>query len=109
MNDHDYLADTIRGYQGSARDGEAIRAETQQLRYAPPAKAAAKEDVGSPEGFVPGLTNRLRARLQGFQDTWKFMGGHWPVADQIGIAVVPAMAQAMGIAMQSALKGSEID
>ncbi len=109
MNDRDYLADTIRGYQGSPRNGEAIRADRKRLRYAPPAKAAPTEDEGSREGFVPGLTNRMRARLQGFPDTWKFVGGHGPVADQIGNAVVPSVAQAMGLAMLSALKGWEID
>ncbi|MBD8687235.1 MULTISPECIES: DNA cytosine methyltransferase [unclassified Rhizobium] len=107
--DRDYRADTIRGYQGSAREGEAIRADRRQLRYAPPAKSAPTEDEGSREGFAPGLTNRMRARLQGFPDTWEFIGGHGPVADQIGNAVVPAVAQAMGLAMVSALKGWEID
>ncbi len=109
MKDRDYRSDTIRGYQGSARNGEAIRADRRQLRYAPPAKAAPTEGEGSREGFVPGLTNRMRARLQGFPDPWKFIGGHGPVADQIGNAVVPAMAQAMGLALVSALKGWEID
>lgn len=109
MKDRDYLADTIRGYQGSPRNGEAIRADRKRLRYAPPAKAAPTEDEGSREGFVPGLTNRMRARLQGFPDTWKFVGGHGPVADQIGNAVVPSVAQAMGLALVAALKGWVID
>ena len=109
MKDRDYRADTIRGYQGSAREGEAIRADRRQIRYAPPAKAAPTEDEGSREGFVPGLTNQMRARLQGFPDNWKFVGGLGPVADQIGNAVVPAMAQAMGLAMLSALKVWEVD
>lgn len=109
MKDRDYRADAIRGYQGSARDGEAIRADDRQLRYAPPAKAAPTNEDASKEGFVPGLTNRMRARLQGFPDDWKFVGGLGPVADQIGNAVVPAVAQAMGLAMLSALKEWEID
>ncbi len=109
MKDRDYRSDTIRGYQGSARRGEAYRSEKQQLRYAPPAKEAPTEDEGSRDGFVPGLTNRMRARLQGFPDEWQFFGGIGPVADQIGNAVVPAMAQALGLALMSALKGWEID
>lgn len=108
MKDRDCLADTIRGYQGSARDGEAIRSERQQLRHAPPAKAAPTGKEASQEGFVPGLTNRMRARLQGFPDSWEFVGGHGPVADQIGNAVVPVVAQAIALAMLSALKGWEI-
>ncbi|MGV1914272.1 DNA cytosine methyltransferase [Rhizobium sp. 22-785-1] len=109
MKERDYRADTIRGYQGSAREGEAIRADRRQLRYAPPAKSAPTDDEASKEGFVPGLTNRMRARLQGFPDSWEFVGGHGPVANQIGNAVAPSIAQAMGLAILSALKGWEID
>lgn len=109
MRDRGYRSDTIRGYQGSAREGEAIRSGKQQLRYAPPAKAAPTDEEASKKGFVPGLTNEMRARLQGFPDDWKFVGGIGAVADQIGNAVVPAVGQAMGLAMLSALKGWEID
>ncbi|MGL4092050.1 DNA cytosine methyltransferase [Agrobacterium cavarae] len=109
MRDRDYRSDTIRGYQGSAREGEAIRSGKQQLRYAPPAKAAPTDEEASKKGFVPGLTNEMRARLQGFPDDWQFVGGIGTVADQIGNAVVPAVGQAMGLAMSSALKGWEID
>ncbi len=109
MRDHDYRSDTIRGYQGSAREGEAIRSGRHQLRYAPPAKAAPTDEEASKKGFVPGLTNEMRARLQGFPDDWHFVGGIGAVADQIGNAVVPAVGQAMGLAMSSALKGWEID
>lgn len=109
MRDRDYRSDTIRGYQGSAREGEAIRSGRQQLRYAPPAKAAPTDEEASKKGFVPGLTNEMRARLQGFPDDWHFVGGIGAVADQIGNAVVPAVGQAMGLAMSSALKGWQID
>ncbi|MDD1498842.1 DNA (cytosine-5-)-methyltransferase [Agrobacterium sp. CNPSo 3708] len=109
MRDRDYLSDTIRGYQGSAREGEAIRSGKQQLRYAPPAKAAPTDEEASKKGFVPGLTNEMRARLQGFPEDWHFVGGIGAVADQIGNAVVPAVGQAMGLAMSSALQGWEID
>ncbi|KRA05676.1 hypothetical protein ASD74_04180 [Rhizobium sp. Root564] len=109
MRDRDYRSDTIRGYQGSAREGEAIRSGNQQLRYAPPAKATPTNEEASKKGFVPGLTNAMRARLQGFPDDWHFVGGIGAVADQIGNAVVPAVGQAMGLAMSSALKGWEID
>lgn len=109
MRDRDYRSDTIRGYQGSAREGEAIRSDKQQLRYAPPAKAAPTNEEASKKGFVPGLTNQMRARLQGFPDDWHFVGGIGAVADQIGNAVVPAVGQAMGLAMSSALQGWEID
>lgn len=103
------LSDTIRGYQGSAHEGEARRALKNGVSYAPPAKSAPTDEEASREGFVPGLTNRMRARLQGFPDVWEFIGGLGPVADQIGNAVAPPVGRAMGLAMYSALKGLEID
>ncbi|UIK19382.1 DNA cytosine methyltransferase [Rhizobium leguminosarum] len=102
------LSDTIRGYQGSAHEGEARRALKNGVSYAPPAKDAPTNAEASTEGFVPGLTNRMRARIQGFPDEWQFIGGLGPVADQIGNAVPPKMAQALGLALYSALKGLEI-
>ncbi|WP_392711029.1 DNA cytosine methyltransferase [Rhizobium ruizarguesonis] len=103
------LSDTIRGYQGSPKEGEARRALENGVSYAPPAKVAPTNDEASREGFVPGLTNRMRARLQDFPDDWKFVGGMGSVADQIGNAVAPAVGQAMGLALVSALKEWEID
>ncbi|TAZ35428.1 DNA (cytosine-5-)-methyltransferase [Rhizobium ruizarguesonis] len=103
------LSDTIRGYQGSAQQGEAHRALKNGVSYAPPAKAAPTNEEASREGFVPGLTNRMRARLQDFPDAWEFAGGLASVADQIGNAVAPSMAKAMGLALMSALKGLAID
>ncbi|MGO8422692.1 DNA cytosine methyltransferase [Rhizobium ruizarguesonis] len=103
------LSDTIRGYQGSPKEGEARRALENGVSYAPPAKVAPTNDEASREGFVPGLTNRMRARLQDFPDDWEFVGGMGSVADQIGNAVAPAVGQAMGLALVSALKEWEID
>ncbi|WP_172599160.1 DNA cytosine methyltransferase [Rhizobium leguminosarum] len=103
------LSDTIRGYQGSAQLGEARRALKNGVSYAPPAKAAPTNVEASREGFVPGLTNRMRARLQDFPDDWEFVGGLGSVADQIGNAVAPAVGRAMGLALLAALKEWEID
>ncbi|MBY3514175.1 DNA cytosine methyltransferase [Rhizobium laguerreae] len=103
------LSDTIRGYQGSPKEGEARRALENGVSYAPPAKVAPTNDEASREGFVPGLTNRMRARLQDFPDDWEFVGGMGSVADQIGNAVAPAVGQAVGLALVSALKECEID
>ncbi|TCA89227.1 DNA cytosine methyltransferase [Rhizobium leguminosarum] len=103
------LSDTIRGYQGSPKKGEARRALENGVSYAPPAKAAPTNEEASREGFVPGLTNRMRARLQGFPNDWEFVGGLGAVANQIGNAVAPAVGQAMGLALVSALKGWDID
>jgi DNA (cytosine-5)-methyltransferase 1 len=103
------LSDTIRGYQGSAQKGEARRALLNGVSYAPPAKNSPTDDDARAEGFVPGLTNRMRARLQDFPDEWEFVGGIGSVADQIGNAVAPTVAQAVGLEMLSALKGVETD
>lgn len=103
------LSDTIRGYQGSAKEGEARRAQKNGVSYAPPAKAAPTNEEAFKKGFVPGLTNRMRARLQDFPDNWEFVGGIGSVADQIGNAVAPAMGRAMGLALSSALKGWDFD
>ncbi|WP_276122503.1 DNA cytosine methyltransferase [Pararhizobium qamdonense] len=65
--------------------------------------------LASREGFIPELTNRMRARLQDFADNWEFIGGLGSVADQNGNAVEPTVGQAMGLAMLSALKPQEID
>ncbi|NKL45613.1 DNA (cytosine-5-)-methyltransferase [Rhizobium leguminosarum bv. viciae] len=102
------LSDTIRGYQGSPKKGEARRALENGVSYAPPAKAAPTNEDASKVGFLPSLTNRMRARLQGFPDNWEFAGGLGPVANQIGNAVAPAVGHAMGLALVSALMGSEI-
>ncbi|WP_342635870.1 DNA cytosine methyltransferase [Rhizobium leguminosarum] len=73
------------------------------------AKAAPTDEEARTEGFVPWLTNRMRARLQGFPDDWEIVGGIPSVADQIGNAVAPVVAQAVGLAMYSALQGMEFD
>ncbi|NKM46100.1 hypothetical protein GFL91_14110 [Rhizobium leguminosarum bv. viciae] len=51
----------------------------------------------------------MRARLQCFPDDWEIVGGIPSVADQIGNAVAPVVAQAVGLAMYSALQGMEFD
>ncbi|TBF35241.1 DNA (cytosine-5-)-methyltransferase [Rhizobium leguminosarum] len=103
------LSDTLRRYQGSPQQGEARRAQRNGLSYAPPAKAAPTDDDARKAGFVPGLTPRMRARLQGFPDDWQFVGGISSVVDQIGNAVAPRMAQAVGLAMFTALRGMKFE
>jgi DNA (cytosine-5)-methyltransferase 1 len=95
------LSDTIRGYQGTAKRGEARCARQNGVSYAPPAKAAPTERDASKERFLPGLTNRMCARLQGFPDDWQFVGGLGPVANQIGNAVAPPFGTRAAEAYQS--------
>ncbi|WP_348649294.1 DNA (cytosine-5-)-methyltransferase [Rhizobium sp. BK060] len=60
-------------------------------------------------GFIPALTARMRARLQDFPDDWEFVGGKQATADQIGNAVPPRMAAAVGLAIHGALKDANWD
>lgn len=103
------LADTIRRYKGSGLPGEKARWRQNSVAYAPIAKAAPTDEEALAEGFVPRLTNQMRARLQGFPPDWEFVGGIPSVADQIGNAVAPIVAQAVGLAMFSALQRMEFD
>ncbi|MBO9127938.1 MULTISPECIES: DNA cytosine methyltransferase [unclassified Rhizobium] len=103
------LSDTIRKYQGSPQEGEARRAKKNGVSYAPPAKSAPTNEDAAKPGFLPGLTTRMRARLQDFPDNWHFTGGLQSVTDQIGNAVAPAVGHAMGLALSSALKDWQFD
>lgn len=103
------LSDTIRGRQGAPFEGEARRALKNGVSYAPPVEKAPTNEDALREGFLPGLTNRMRAKLQGFPEDWVFVGELGPVANQIGNAVAPPVAQAMGLALLSALKGWAIN
>jgi len=51
------------------------------------------------------LTNRERARLQAFPDTFEFLGSPQSVRKQIGMAVPPLAAKHIGEALMAALKG----
>lgn len=54
----------------------------------------------------PKLTVRMTARIQGFPDEWRFDGGKTAAYRQIGNALPPPVAQAVGVAIQAALTGS---
>lgn len=59
---------------------------------------------GHPEVDRP-LTPREAARLQGFPDEFRFMGTRHDVRHQIGNAVPPSLAEAIGGAILRALRG----
>lgn len=53
----------------------------------------------------PRLTLRMTARLQAFPDTWAFAGGKTAAYRQIGNALPPPVASAVGAAIKAALDG----
>jgi DNA (cytosine-5)-methyltransferase 1 len=58
-----------------------------------------------PVSFVPRLTLRMTARIQGFSDEWQFSGGKTAAYRQIGNAFPPPVARAIGEAIHSGLTG----
>ena len=53
--------------------------------------------------FIPKLTLRMVARLQGFPDTWQFAGRKTAAYRQIGNAFPPPVAYAVGVSIRAAL------
>lgn len=58
-----------------------------------------------PLDFFPRLTVRMAARIQGFPDSWHFTGGKTAAYRQVGNALPPPTAQAVGQAVRSVLTG----
>lgn len=55
--------------------------------------------------FMPRLTVRMTARIQGFSDHWHFAGGKTAAYRQIGNAFPPPVARVVGEAIHCALTG----
>ncbi|MGM5088362.1 DNA (cytosine-5-)-methyltransferase [Rhizobium leguminosarum] len=103
------IASTIVTRRGKPRAKEAARWGSKGVDIAGlPETAPTREQAARP-GFMPALTARMRARLQDFPDEWEFVGGKQATADQIGNAVPPRMAQAVGLAIHGTLKGASWD
>src|SRR5262249_34778481 len=60
-----------------------------------------------PVAGFPRLTVRMAARLQGFPDVWKFAGRKTAAYRQVGNALPPPVARAVGQAINSALTGDK--
>lgn len=65
--------------------------------------AAEPPPADAPEDHVPKLTVQMVARLQGFPDTWRFVGTRTSAYRQVGNAFPPPVARAVGGAIRSAL------
>lgn len=56
-----------------------------------------------PAGTMPRLTLRMTARVQGFPDWWRLTGGKTAAYRQVGNALPPPVAEAVGRSLASAL------
>ena len=73
-------------------------------------RGIADEPVGPdfPHDGLPRLTMRMVARLQAFPDDWSFTGGKTAAYRQVGNALPPPVAHAVGGAIFSALHGQSV-
>ncbi|MBZ7924892.1 DNA cytosine methyltransferase [Ensifer adhaerens] len=106
---HGVLASTVVTRRGTPRTKEAARWGSKGINIGGLPAAAPTDAEASKPGYLPGLTARMRARLQNFPDDWKFHGGKQSVADQIGNAVPARLAQAVGLAAFAAIRGVSFD
>jgi len=103
------IAPTIVG--GSTKHGGPdlgpTRARAEWLRMGVDGLGLANEAPGPdmPVDFVPKLTLRMVARLQGFPDEWEFVGKKTAAYRQIGNAFPPPVAAAVGRSIYGAITG----
>jgi DNA (cytosine-5)-methyltransferase 1 len=101
------IAPTIVG--GSKKHGGAdlgpTRAKAAWLSLGVDGKGIADDAPASdaPAEIVPRLTNRMAARIQGFDDSWTFAGRKTSTYRQIGNAFPPPVAEGVGRAIRQAL------
>lgn len=106
----DRVAPTIVG--GSKKHGGPDLGPTRAKREWAAMGCDGKGIADSPPGpdfpadFVPRLTTRMVARLQGFPDDWQFAGRKTAQYRQIGNAFPPPVAEAVGGQIASALSGA---
>lgn len=103
----DNVGPTIVG--GSKKHGGAdlgpTRAKAAWLALGVDGKGIANEAPtrDMPEDFIPRLTNRMVAKVQGFSDEWQFAGLKTSTYRQIGNAFPPPVACAIGGAIRNVL------
>jgi DNA (cytosine-5)-methyltransferase 1 len=57
---------------------------------------------------MPRLTTRMVARVQGFPDSWQFVGRKTNAYRQVGNAFPPPVARALGLAVADAIHRTEM-
>jgi DNA (cytosine-5)-methyltransferase 1 len=103
------IAPTLVG--GSKKHGGPdlgpTRAKKQWVTLAVDGMGLADEAPGPerPVDFMPRLTVRMAARLQGFPDSWTFTGGKTSAYRQVGNAFPPPVAESVGQAISAVLLG----
>lgn len=103
------IAPTIVG--GSKKHGGPdlgpTRARAEWLRLGVDGLGVGNEAPGPdvPVKFIPKLTLRMVARLQGFPDDWRFAGLKTAAYRQIGNAFPPPVAAAVGRSIYAAITG----
>ncbi|TCR85244.1 DNA (cytosine-5)-methyltransferase 1 [Rhizobium sp. BK376] len=98
------LASAMVTSRGKRRPNETARWAGKGVDIASLRDEAPTSTQGTLKGFRPALTARMCARLQDFPDNWEFCGGKEATATQIGNAVPRRLAQAVGLALFSAMK-----
>ncbi len=64
-------------------------------------------DSTTPEDFIPKLTVKMTARIQGFPDSWEITGRKTSAYRQVGNAFPPPVAEAVGRQIRKALEATE--
>lgn len=67
----------------------------------------AKEAPGPDFEGMPHLTVRMAARIQGFDDAWKFEGAKTSIYRQVGNAFPPPVAKALAMSIATCLRADE--
>lgn len=107
--DRGVVTPTLVGYRSNAPRNFSNAWKTIEIDAGRrPQKAPTAAEAAAP-GFMAGLTERMRARIQGFPDEWVFEGSLGHRDQQIANAFPPRAAQAVGLALYSALEDVDFD